>query len=219
MSFLPARRPGTSILEIVVAMAMLTAALVPIVGLFSSTANQTAQSKAEAAAATHAASVMNTFLDKISYDHAILAPGTHLSEGVTDPDIPGNITIDGTELRWTMEVHDFKSDQIKLKHWRIRFSNITDCPPAPGGPAVDLPAFAAASHIREVSNRTIFDLDSKAGRDPISGAAISVLKEIKLTIQWKTPRDPTFETLGGDERKLRRSVSLITRRARLRRKV
>jgi hypothetical protein len=198
------------------AMAMLAAVLVPIVWMVSGTANQTAQSKAEAAAAGYAATVMNTLLDKLPFDHAVLASGTHESQDVTDPLLPGDTVIDGTSLRWSLQVHDFSSDAITFRHWRIRFTNIPECPPDDGVAPGDLPAFSATDHVQEVDSRTIFNLDAKKGRGP-GGVAIPVLKELRLTIQWKTPRDDDFETLGGDERILRRSVTLLTRRARLRR--
>lgn len=213
----PGRRSGTSILEIVVAMAMLTGVLVPIVWMVSGTASQTAHSKAEAAAAGYAATVMNTLLDKVAFDHTMLEEGTHVSEDVVDPVLPGNQTVDGTAMRWTLQVHDFDSDEIQFRHWRIRFTKIADCPPADPSSPSPLPTFDATEHVQEVDTRTIFNLDAKKGRDS-SGAAIPVLKELRLTIQWRTPRDADFETLGGDERTLRRSVTLLTRRARLRRK-
>lgn len=213
------RRQAASFIEIVIAMAILSGALIPIGWMLTGTASQTAKTKAEAAAASYAATLMNTLLDQVDFDDPVLAAtgGTPRvgDTSWTHPEVPGETTIDGTRIQWVLEVHDFLASDpaIAPAHWRVRFNAIDDCPPAGGGAPVALPVATPVldTHYNEVNNRTIADLDSKVG--PPNTA---VLKEIKLTIQWQTPRDAGYETLAGaDTRTLQRSVVLMTRRARL----
>ncbi len=188
-------------------------------------------------AASHAASLMNTFLEKLSFDDDALLAGTHTSETATNTDIPGvnptgTFSIDGTELRWTLEVKDYLSNDplLKFKHWRVNFYKIDGSPPAQDELAVDLPADGPGPYISEINGaaetnpRLIFDLDAKAGRKPDGVSPSTVMKELRLTIQWKSPRDAGFEDISGpldkdQERQLRRTATLLTRRARLSREV
>jgi hypothetical protein len=197
-------------------MAILSGALIPLGWMLTGTATQTAKTKAEAAAASYAATLMNTLLDQVDFDDAVLAP-TGGNPRIPDAawnhaEVPGITEIDGTLIRWVLEVHDFTAADISPAHWRVRFNAIDDCPPPGGGAPVALPVATpvAGTHFTEVDTRSISDLDSKIGP-----ANTAVLKEIKLIIQWQTPRDTDYEDFTQDTRTLQRSVILMTRRARL----
>lgn len=216
----PSSRVAATIVEIVIAMAMLAAALVPIAQMLSGTASNTAATKAEAAAATYAATLMNYLLAKVDFDDPVLADGTRDSDTYTGTELPVPDPIDGVQIRWRLQVVDYMADDdaLTFNHWRVRFNNIDDCPPPDGSDPANPPALPTfdASMIREVTDRKLIDLDAKSGEDD-SGSVQAMLKEIRLTMQWTTPRAPDFEDVDGDTLTLRRTVPLVTRRARLER--
>ena len=204
------------------AMAILSAALIPIGWMLTGTAAQSASTKAESAAASFASTLMNTLLEQVEFDDSVLddTGGTPMvvDAGFTHAVVPGLTEIDGTTIRWILEVHDFTAAELWPEHWRVRFNAIPDCPPA--NPATfSLPAApAAGTHyfvVNDATNdRNIAQLDSKIGPP-----TTPVLKEIKLIIQWQTPRDADFEDFTADTRTLKRTVVLMTRRARLAREI
>lgn len=209
-------RKGMSLVEILVAVGMLAGVLVPIGWMLTSSAEQTARSKAEAAAAGYAEKIMNIFLEEVSFDD--LTDGTHTSES-PPTGFPGGETIDGTEVRWTLEVTSHDSDDFFPAHWRITRPIPPSCPTAPP-PYLTLPPADPDTFRVEVNAGTSRDrhaafLDSKTGRDA-SGSPQALLKDLRVTIQWKSPRDDDFEAFTGDQEKdLKRSVRILTRRGRL----
>lgn len=207
------RRKAMTFLEILIAVTLLAGVMIPVSSMLIDTASQSAATKAESAASSYAAKLMNQFLDELAFDDAILdaTGGTpHKSE-----DQPGgNPVIDGTAIRWDLEVAIIPDSTIFFRHRTVRYHSPSAAPPCTNGTEAKIdagnvmtPAFSTGVNIAPANERSVADLDRKNAGRP-------VLKELRLTIQWKSPRDPAFEDLTQPGPR-RRTVSLITRRARL----
>lgn len=215
----PRTRPGrraASFVEIIIAMALLGGALVPIASMLIDTAGQSASTKAEAAAASYAAKLLNRFLDEVDFDDAVLedtgAGSPHASE-----DFGGNPTVDNTVIRWNLEVRVIPNTSIFFQHYLLRYHDPASGTPCTGGAEAKIsaatvltPTVSRDVNVTTPNEKSVDDLDRKNAGQP-------VLKELRLTIQWKTPRDSGFENLADPGVK-RRTVSLLTRRARLTRR-
>lgn len=86
------RRAATSMVEIVMGVGIIAAALVPIAWYFVSSSRQQAALKAEAAAAGYAGKVMNQLLDEMPFDE--------VASGLGETDVE----IDGAFVTWSIEV-------------------------------------------------------------------------------------------------------------------
>lgn len=195
----PRPRRGATFIEILISMAILAGAMVPISSMMVGTAGQTAQTKAEGQAANFAASVMNRFLDNEAFDD--------VTDGLT-----GEEELDGTSVRWTLQVFDFDNNDLFFAHRRIKYHRPNTDPTCQNGEAKiaaidngDHPLINAPGG--GGTRQSVDELDQK-NRGQV------VLKELRLTVQWKTARDGDYED-PGDPNQRRRTVVLLTRRARL----
>lgn len=213
----PASRRGATFIEIMIAMAILAACLVPISSMLVGTAGQTASTKAESSAASYSAKLMNYFLDELPFDHELIGnlgageEKTVESEDVDAGEHPGiggsDIVIDGTRLRWTLVVRVIPNADITPVHRLIHYHDPREVPCDPQEAWIGANASAGDpdSYSTLEDSKSVVDLDKK-NQEP-------VLKEFRLTVQWRTPRDATFEDIATPPHK--RTVTLLTRRARL----
>ncbi len=196
-----ARRRGASFLEILIAVGLLAGALVPIGSMLVGTAGQTAATKAEAQAANFAATVMNRFLDNEKFDD--------VTDGLTGEEaMPDN----SVTVSWTLNVTDISNTAITPRHRLVKYHRPTLAPDCTTGGEAKITALDANNS--ELVNgpgssrtKTVAELDQK-------NASQVVFKELRLTVKWKTAKEPAYEA-DGDPRNLKRTVVLITRRARL----
>lgn len=107
-------RRGFSLVEIIVAVALMAMVLVPVVGLLQHSHHQIADEKAEAAVSTFASAIFNKALFQQNYVEVVSEEGTEV--------------IYGTTIRWSLEVQ--KVDNLSLRYWRVKYHD-----PCGGGAA------------------------------------------------------------------------------------
>lgn len=96
---------GFSLIEIVVALAIMALVLVPVVSLIQHSHHQIADEKAEATVATFASAAFNKALFQQSYVEVVSESGEEL--------------IDGTTIRWNLEVAQVSG--LRLWYQRVKY--------------------------------------------------------------------------------------------------
>ncbi len=114
--------------EVLMALAIVGTALVPIGWYFVSSGRQQAAIKAEAVAVGYAGKLMNELLDKVPFDEVV--SGVPLGEGGS------SATLDGVDLEWTVTVGDTMPSDISFT-WEVLTE---DASLAPGATAYQLDA-------------------------------------------------------------------------------
>jgi prepilin-type N-terminal cleavage/methylation domain-containing protein len=105
---------GFSLVEIIVAIAIMAMVLVPVVSLLQHSHHQIADEKAEATVSTYASAIFNKALFQQNYVDVVSDTGEEV--------------IDGTTIRWNLEVEQVSN--LKLTYWRVKYHE-----PCAGGAA------------------------------------------------------------------------------------
>lgn len=98
-------RKGFSLVEIVIAIALMAMVLVPVVSLLQHSHHQIADEKAEASVSTFASSIFNKALFQQNYVDVVSESGEEV--------------IDGTTIRWNLEVEQVSN--LTLTYWRVKY--------------------------------------------------------------------------------------------------
>jgi len=109
---MPRLRNGTSLVEILIAVSIMAAALAPIIAIFSHTHSQIQSEKAEATVATFASSVMGDNIYKKDYDEVTSGGDT--------------VVIDGTTIKWNLSVQPVGGVTVAFQ--RVKYHDPNACP-------------------------------------------------------------------------------------------
>jgi hypothetical protein len=193
----PDDRAGISVVELLVALALTGAALVPIVSYLSHSYHQIRAEKNEAIAASYAGGLLERILFELTLNQVLNGgPTINAPNPLSCDDLD---PIDGCSLKWSTQV-------MPLTNLRLQFSQLkyhqphTSVEPPDGignGPCDGPPS--ARHYIRDkffggpqgtgkefVSNWTPAEISPQLGNTP-------VMADILLTIQWHGPGEE-FDT-------------------------
>ncbi len=155
------QKKGMGLVEIIIALAIMAAALVPIVGIIHHSFHQIGDEKAEAAVSTFAESVLNEMVFTQPFD------------AVTDGR-SGDELIDGTRIHWVLNVAEVSG--LTLAFERVKYHE-----PCGGGTCVGVDTYGPES-----PSPAPIDVDKKYG-----GSVLKTLKlTITWQAYYETEQDP-----------------------------
>jgi hypothetical protein len=134
------------LVEICIAMGIMGAVLVPIVGIITHTHRQIAEEKSEAVVSSFASSVLNDALFKKGYEETVSSSGEEV--------------IDGTTVRWNLEV-------TEVSGLTVQFQRVVYHEPCGGG------AEGGAS-LYPVQNEAVENVDKKYGGSVLKTLRLTV---------------------------------------------
>ena len=177
-------RRGVTLVEVLVAVAILGLALAPVVGMMHKSFSDIRSEKDEANAAAVAGQILNQILFEIPFDNIV--SNSYSSPGPPAETIlpSGSKTVDGTLVSWTV-------DRAPMTNLKFLFRRLKYHPPdagqepAPTWPPVDAQFYKAPAG--QVGADAYQLLSAPNQIDNKFSSLPSVLYELKLTIGWRPP--------------------------------
>lgn len=175
---------GITLTEIMVGVAILGLAMTPIIGMIVKTFSQIRNEKSEAIAANYAGKLLTGIVFEMKYDDVVARNDS------ADFKFNSTTNIDGCDLKWSIEIAEVNG--LTFKYMKPEYHG-----PHTGGEVAGIKFEQLGGST--VWNRTAAEIDRKfLGK--------SVMCDVKLTIQWKSP---------GEAYDNERKQVLYTRKARI----
>lgn len=186
-----AHRPRAfTLVELLVSIAVLAVALVPMVGGIHLGVSKLREQKMEAVAATHAARLMNRILNELTFEEVFRHQDLEDFKFGTSGGPEATETIDGTTLEWNVDVASVGNTDHPL---RFRYKRLRYHAPHPGGePAFDPQELVHNSRPVD-ADATVFDEPARHVRVRFSREFQGYpLLNVRLRLRWKAPGEPGF---------------------------